>query len=222
MEDLLELNDDNVGVEQDSTAAAPQSKQQPKFNLDDNEDFRKFKSNSQRERDRLANALEAERQARAQQEARLRSIEMQGMDEVQRAKYERDEALAQLQGWQQSAQQQQAQYEWQRNMEEISTETGISIDELNEKAENLQHAWRIGNKYQRENPKGSRKAADDDEDDSRIDDRVALGGGKATPTATRIQQEYNQALEDNDMSGIFKAQEKAHKAGVTLVKRNRR
>jgi hypothetical protein len=222
--DLSELNDDGYEVESgtsqngepESTVEAPQSKRQPKVNLDDFEDFRKFKASVQqreeraaRERAEIARELEAQRAWR-------RQVEMAGMDEVERAKYERDEALRMVQAIKQEEAFRYQNWQWEQLIEEVSRETGVPKTQL-EEAKDSNDLWRIGRKYEREGGKRRRKNDDDDDDESRnVDDRVALGSNKGTSLEARLQSEMRAAKESGSMSAIFNVQEKAAKAGITL------
>lgn len=221
MEDLQELRDDGYEVEEGtspdggesrSTVEAPQSARQPKVNLDDLEEFRKFKSQTQRqyeterqERLRLQRELEEQRKWRIQ-------VERAGMSEVELAKAERDDALRLVQAIKEEENRRYQEWQWGELVKEVMRETGAP-EEMLQDAKDSNDLWRIGRKYE----SGKRRRSDDDEDDSRaVDDRVALGSNKATSLEARLRNEMKAAKDAGNMSAIFAVQEKAHKAGITL------
>lgn len=224
----MELDDNGTEVdfetsqgEPESTVENPRSSRQPqKINLDDLEEFRKFKSEVQKretrerqERERIARELEEQRQWR-------RSVELQGMDEVSRAKYERDEAFRALQAYQQEERRRYEEWQWDQLVQEVHRETGIPVDRLAD-AENSNDLWRLGRKYEREG--GKNRSRDDDDDDEpvsrRVDDRVSLGSDKRVSAEARFRQEIREAKENGDLDRVFEIQDKAYKMGLDLTRR---
>jgi hypothetical protein len=210
LEDILELDDQELGIEDgtsqgepDSIANPAQSRQPAKVNLDEFKEFRKFKSETQKRDYQKEQAILAERNQRQQLEMRLRAIEMEGLDDVGRIAYENKLLKQQLYEREQEDNRRYAEWQWTSLIDEVARETGIPKEDL-EDAKDSNDLWRMGRKYEREN--GAPRTTNN---------RVALGGGgKASSTEASIRNEYRKAREDNNYSGMNAAKEKAFKAGI--------
>lgn len=233
MVDELELDyDDDDVVDSDGTSEQgeavstdnPRSTRQPKkVNLDEFEEFRDWKRKSDQ---RVAQAERAASQAaqRAQAlEEQFHQARMNGMDEVDRVAYERDLLRRQLQQIEEQRNYDFQLFQWDRNLDDIVAETGVPREQIAD-AQNIHEAWRIGRKYEKQQAGKGKKASrydeldEDDEDTSArpVDDRVTLGAGKPQGKAGRLQADYNKALSQNDLDGMWEAEEKAIRAGISL------
>jgi hypothetical protein len=215
LEDLLELDGQDLGVdsgtsqgEPESIANPSQSRQPAKVNLDELEDFRKWKSAADKRDQANQQTIRTLQQQTDAYNARLRAVEMEGLDDVGKVAYENRELKRILQERTEDENRRYAEWQWKNLMEEVSRETGIPEEEL-EDAKDSNDLWRLGRKYERTNGKvqgdGTRTT----------DNRVAIGGGGKTGSVeSRIREEYRRAKEDNNYSAMNAAKEKAYKAGI--------
>jgi multidrug efflux pump subunit AcrA (membrane-fusion protein) len=228
MSDLLELDDTDLGVEAgtsqgepDSTAKVTPSSRQPKVNLDELEEFRKYKSEAQKREARILRNQQELQQRLDAEASRRRQVELSGMDETNRAKYERDEALRALQAHQDQQQRDMAAWQWEQILKEISTETGIDFDDLNEKANDVNHAWKLGHAYEKKNSGKREVSYAEDNDDDLLEEtprprRVDVGGGKTSSEKERAERTYKKALQDCDLDKMLAAEEYAIRKGFKL------
>jgi hypothetical protein len=209
----LELNEQDLGVEsgtsqgESDSIANPSERQPAKTNLDNDANFRKWKSAADKRDAQAQQTIRNLQQQTDAYNARLRAIEMEGLDDVGKVAYENRELRRILQERQEDENRRYAEYVWTNLIDEVARETGIPKEEL-EDAKDSNDLWRIGRKFERENGKVQGGG-------SRTDNRVALGGGsKSSSAESSIRQEYRTAVSNNDWAGMSAAKDKAYKAGI--------
>lgn len=223
-DDVVDYDGTSHEGEAESTDKPRNARQPKKVNLDELDEFRAWKSKSDQ---RVAQAERAAAQAaqRAQElERQFHEARMGSMDDADRIAYERDMLKRQIAEIEQQRAYDFQLFQWNQSLKEISEETGIDIEQL-EEAKDIHDAWRMGRKFEKSQGGKTRKTSrydeldeDEEEDEPRrpVDNRVALGDGKPQGKAGRIQVEYNKALEQYDYDGMLAAEEKAIRAGISL------
>jgi len=213
LSDLLELNEQDLGVEsgtsqgESDSIANPSERQPAKTNLDDDANFRKWKSAADKRDAQAQQTIRTLQQQTDAYNARLRAIEMEGLDDVGKVAYENRMLKQAIADRDAEENRRYAEYVWTSLMDEVHREHGIPLEEL-EDAKDSNDLWRLGRKYERENGKVPGSG-------SKTDNRVALGGGsKSSNAETSIRQEYRTALSNNDWAGMSAAKDKAARAGI--------
>lgn len=187
----------------------------PKVNLDDFEDFRKYKSSTQQ---RLSaterRAQEAEQRARSL-EQQWHQQQMASMDELQRTQYEKDLLARQLQ--QEREERQRDFYAWQReqDIQSVVRKLGVNRDELLEALPAGADSFVMWDVATDLAAKRSTEAKRNDPVRQQAN-QVDLGGGKPADTANEYQRMYERAKTENDVSAMLDAWAAADRAGVAI------
>ena len=216
MADDRELQEQEVdgvdeGVEESTalpTADEPKAERQPekrKVNLDELEEFRQWKSESDR---RLADTERRYQQQLAQQQAAIRERELSEMDDYQRLQYELQEERQQKAYMAQRLQEVEVQTARTRALGEVSQEMGVPISAL-EAAQDLNEAWRMAAQYVKntDQRKAQEKAtAEAAKAAARADkagrNQVDLGTGTANPPSD-WERDYSKAVNKKDSRSLF-------------------
>jgi hypothetical protein len=213
LEDLLELNDQDFGTDdgtsqgESGSVASPSERQPAKVNLDDDENFRKWKSAADKRDAQAQQTIRNLQQQTDAYNARLRAIEMEGLDDVGKVAYENRLLKQAIADRDAEENRRYAEYVWSNLIDEVHREHGIPKEEL-EDAKDSNDLWRMGRKYERENGKVL-------SDGSRTNNKVALGGGASSSSAeSSIRQEYRTAKSNNDWHGMNNAKDKAIAKGI--------
>lgn len=186
---------DTTGTEGQGQPEAPK----PKINLDDFEEFRKYRSEqdkrlSQVERQYVAQLREAQ-QRQAWYEQQLEEKTTSGMDDYQKQQYANSKLQARLKQLESQIQQQEIERAKYATLQQIATETGAPIDLLFE-AEDPNAAWAIGARYVKQQAGGVNP-----ETDRRERNQVDLGGGRATAPEDAWETEAKRLLRTKDSIG---------------------
>jgi len=194
-----------TGQANDPIADAAQARQpeNQKINLDEIEDFRKYKAEvdkklakERQERERLAaqyeQQLDQERRAREEKE-------LAGMDDYQRTQYERDKAMREAAYWREQAAMIQTQTARERELAGIAAKFGVPRDVLEEatsRAEALEMAW----DYQRQQEQEQRQRTEAESEERRSEreqkkaaNKVDLGSGIGSTPKSDFEREYEEA-----------------------------
>jgi hypothetical protein len=205
----LEQEVDGIGegVEEvrqpDPIAAATPARQPEKSNLDSNEDFRKWKSEYDR---KLANAERAANQERqryqqmiADQESRLRERELAGMDDYQRANYERDEALRMANHAAAQLRDMQTQMARTQALTVIANKAKIPVSAL-EEASSEGHAWQLAWDYAQQQLEERERQATyesaekrEQREQKRAANKVDVGVGQPSTPTNDWERDYAKA-----------------------------
>jgi hypothetical protein len=205
----LEQEVDGIGegVEEvrqpDPIAAATPARQPEKSNLDSNEDFRKWKSEYDR---KLANAERAANQERqryqqmiADQESRLRERELAGMDDYQRANYERDEALRMANHAAAQLRDMQTQMARTQALTVIANKAKIPVSAL-EEASSEGHAWQLAWDYAQQQQEERERQATyesaekrEQREQKRAANKVDVGVGQPSTPTNDWERDYAKA-----------------------------
>lgn len=214
-----ELDDDLQEEQSESTTRErdeqqPKSKKQAKPNWNDDPEFVRQRAEMQRRAAQAENyAREAADRAR-HFEQQLRQIQLSGMDDSQRALAERDMMAQQLQEIQRQRDLEAFAMERDRDLREMSEETGMPYEELAEQAydKSNHQMWKIARKWERDNREESVG-----KNTRQPDDRVDMGsGGKPKTSQQRFQAKYDDAKKLYNYKDMVRLEEEAHKAGVTI------
>lgn len=208
------------GVEEtrqpDLTADDGQGRQpeKSKVNLDEFEEFRKFKAETDKrltkerqERERLA----AQYQQQLEQERRaLREKQLAEMDDYQRTQFERDEARQEAAYWREQAARVETQTARERELNSIAQRFGVpreAIEEATSKAEALEMAWDY--KQQQEQAQAKVKERESDEqrqrrEQKRVANAVDTGGSSRPPVTENISAKLDEAFNSGDVRAYMR------------------
>ncbi len=195
-------------------AAATRQPDKPKEDLTSNEQFRKW----QAEYDRKLAALQKERdnertywQRQAEQQAQaLREKELAGMDDYERAKYERDEALRIANDNARKYADLQTQIARERELGQIAQKFNVPrevLEEATSRAEALEMAWDYREERQQEQAK-----AQEDESEERKQAReqkkqankVDTGSGIGSTPKSDWERDYEKAKASGSSAELAK------------------
>lgn len=193
-------------------AANARQPEQPKEDLTSNEQFRKW----QAEYDRKLAALQKEREneraywqrQHEEQQQRLREKELAGMDDYQRAQYERDEALRIANDNARRYQELQTQIARERELNAIATKFGVPrevLEEATSRAEALEMAWDYREQQQQE--QRQRQERDSEErrtqrEEKRAANKVDTGAGIGSTPKSDFEREYEAALKSGNSAKL--------------------
>lgn len=204
----------------DPIADAVQVRQpeKPKVNLDEFDEFRKFRAEmdkrlakERQERERLA----AQYQQQLEQERRAREEkELAGMDDYQRTQYERDKAIREAAYWREQAAMVAQQTDRQRGLSELINEYsdthGVTIpitefDEVTTPAE----AYRVANRYVKQQLQEQRQRTERDSEERRTQreekraaNKVDTGAGIGSTPKSDFEREYEAALKSGNSAKL--------------------
>ena len=189
--------------------------QQPKINLDEFEDFRKYKGVMTSKLNQVERERAADRQRLTQLQQQLNAKAMEGMDELERERYEKQQYAEMARAAQQEIDAMKRENDRQAVLFDISSETGCPMDMLLE-SDSPHDAWRIGNKYAREQTGTIVKEKVKERLDKQQRNQVDVGGG-ATPSAQGdLQSRWTLARSQYDVSAQMDIMAEANRAGITL------
>ena len=200
--------------EQAQAGQAQQPAQPQNVNLDDLPEFRQWKSNADR---RIAQQEQQYRQQmqrqRAEYEARLaermRPEERQKFD-TERLQRERDEALQQLNQYQQE----RAYYD---GIAYITQETGVPMEHL-DLTGTPEQAWASAARWLRNNNQQQAQSRQVEEEQDRKANSVDLGGGSPPQSkATKLRDRYKAAQKSFNTFEMMRVLDEAEEAGVTSL-----
>lgn len=202
------------------TTAPPPERQpeKPKINLDDYEEFRKYKS----EQDKRISALERqhrqqlaqEQQRRAAYEQQLEEKQLAGMDDYQKLQYR----MGKLEQENTTLRTQRQQDEIDRaryvTLQEIVKQTGVPM-ELIIDAEDPTQAWATGAAYLRKQTAGGQQQQQ--EQDKRDRNAVDVGGGRTASAGDNdLQARYDRAMKRYDTGAALEIMHEADVRGIEL------
>ena len=185
---------------------------QPKENLDSNEQFRKWKAEYDRKLDALQKERENERthwqRQYEEQQQRIREKELAGMDDYQRAQYERDEALRIANDNARRYADLQTQIARERELSAIATKFSVpreALEEATSRAEALEMAW----DYRQHNEQEQRQRTERDSEERRTQreekraaNKVDTGAGIGSTPKSDFEREYEAALKSGNSAKL--------------------
>ena len=204
----------NENSEQAQAGQAQQPAQPQKVNLDELPEFRQWKSNADR---RIAQQEQQYKQQmqrqRAEYEARLaermRPEERQKFD-TERLQRERDEALQQLNQYQQE----RAYYD---GIAYITQETGVPMENL-DLTGTPEQAWASAARWLRNNNQQQAQSRQVQEEQDRRANSVDLGSGLAPRSKeAKLRERYKAASANANTFEMFRVLSEAEEAGVTSL-----
>ena len=207
----LEQEVDGIGegvsteTAQDPIAAATPARQ-PEKKTDDlttNEQFRKWQAEQDRKLSTMQRERDQERQRYQQmiadQESRLRERELAGMDDYQRAQYERDEALRMANHAAAQLRDMQTQMARTQALTVIANKAKIPVSAL-EEASSEGHAWQLAWDYaQQQREERERQATyesaekREQREQKRAANWVDVGVGQPSTPTTDFERDYAKA-----------------------------
>ena len=205
---------ENADAQAQTTAANEQTRQP--VDLTQFPEFRSWQSSADaRVAQAQRAAQEAQQQARALQ-AQWHQERMQGMDEAQRIVYENNLLRQQLQEQAQQRELEQYAYTRARDIDEIHRSTGVAKEEL-EKFPTVHDAWAYAVNQMAKSPAKTAAVAKAQAAEAETPDPVDIGAGKAVDPATKLYNEWKDAVtKEYDMTKAMRLEEKALKAGIDI------
>jgi predicted ribosome quality control (RQC) complex YloA/Tae2 family protein len=212
--DERELQEQDLGVDAgDSTESAQQATApvdakptaQPRVNLDELPEFRRFRSEYDR---KLAEQERRYQQQLAQREAELRNSRLAEMDDYQRLEYELNEERQRAAAAYQRLQEVEVEQAKMRVLREVSAEMGVPVEAIAE-AQDVADAWRLAAIKQRELQQ-QRETERQEQENRRVaeragkiaNNRVDLGTGTPVP-ANDWERTYLAAKARKDARSLF-------------------
>lgn len=219
----LEQERDGIGEEVQETgqsddpiadAAAARQPEKPKVNLDEVEDFRKWKA----EYDRKLAAMEKERaneraywQRQAEEaQAAARAKQLEGMDDYERTRFERDEALRIANANAQRLAELQTQIARERELNQIAQKFGVPLSALEEatsRAEALEMAWDYREQRQQEQVRAQAEESEErkqQREQKKQANKVDTGSGIGSTPMSDWEREYEKALKSGNSAALAK------------------
>lgn len=126
-------------------------------------------------------------------QAQNRELVMRDMTEVERLKFERDEAYGFANATQAQLQDQERERARQADLQQIAETTGAPVEELQD-AESPQAAWAKAVDYMKRQSQPARAAAAERSEAN----AVYLGGGAPSTPTTRQEQRYQQLMRERN------------------------
>lgn len=204
-----------TGQANDPIADAANARQPEKVQADDLTDDPRFRK-WQAEQDRKLAKLRQEVEQREQQYQRqleqerqaLRQKQLEGMDDYERAKYEREEAIREAAYWREQAAMIQTQTARERELNNIATKFGVPrevLEEATSRAEALEMAWDYREQQQQE--QRQRQERDSEErrtqrEEKRAANKVDTGAGIGSTPKSDFEREYEAALKSGNSAKL--------------------
>lgn len=220
----LDVERDGIGeeVEQDvrqsqDPIAATAPTRQPEKKTDDltaDERFRKWQAEYDK---KLAN-LQKESQLKeqryqqqlAEREKALREQQLAGMDDYERAKYEREEAKREAEYWRQQASVIQTQTARERALAQIANKAKVPMEVL-EEAESEGHAWQLAWDYREQQEQEQTRQRDEQSaekqaqrEQKKAANRVDTGAGVPAAAADDWGRATDSYRKNKDAAGLFR------------------
>lgn len=214
-----ELDTTQAGVDGtpngEAAATAGQGQERQPVDLTKLPEFRSWQSERDRRDAYMQQQLQQEALARQNLEAQFHQVRMEGLDETGKLSYQNQLLQNQLNEVARQRELDQYAFTRQRDLEEISTKTGVPFNELSQ-FNNVHEAWRYA--VDKAPVTRSGKPAKVIED-AETPDPVDLGAGKHVDAATKLYTEWKKAKNtDFDMAAMWTLEEKAIAAGVDTNK----
>lgn len=207
----LEVQDEGVGEGVENSTAEPTAQstdsRQPekKVNLDEFEEFRKYRSETDR---RMAEMERRYQQQLAQQQQELRNRQMAGMDDYQRLEFELNETRQREQYAYQRIQEIEANQQKLQVLSEISRAMGVPVDAMSE-AQDYMDAIRLASSYKQQTEQQraaqAEKAAaakQQARQEKAERNRVDTGSGTVVPPNT-LDQQFKGARTSKDLAKLY-------------------
>lgn len=169
--------------------AAPQQTSK-EINLFELPQFRAFQSQQTRTVNQLQQRL-------AQAESAVREARVGSMDELERAKYERDEAFQRLQQYEVALRDTEIQRQKLSDLNDIAQETGVPIEQLYDSG-NLHEAWLRANKFLKQQTNKQAETKAQELARKQEANRVDVGGGAPSTATTRWEEQMREAVKKKD------------------------
>ena len=191
-------NEEYIEVSEEETvddSAEDRQPEKPKINLDESEEFRRWKS----EADKRISAAEKAAAASKAEADRLKAIadsaRMETMSDEDRLQYQLRVTQQELQAMKNMTEEQKLLSMKAQTLAQISSETGIPVSQL-EEAANPTDAWAMGVAYMKKQDKKSVRSSQVKENS------VDVGGGTPPPTRSTTSA-LEEAKRRGDMAAIY-------------------
>lgn len=168
--------------------------------LDVEKEMQRIRSETGRQLAQARREAEQARLAAEQVRQQNRALVMRDMSDVDRALYERDEAVNFARQTNAEREAERQERERLADLQAIANETGAPMEELLQ-AQSYGAAWQMGVAHMRKQTPTARKAEEErDEANS-----VYIGSGAPSTPATRREQKYDKMFQDRDINSYILA-----------------
>jgi hypothetical protein len=212
-----ELDEVGGGVEHgtstgEATTAPTTPNRQPKVNLNEIEEFKKWQSAADRRvEDAARRAYEAEQRAAALEQS-FHQNAMSQLEGAERVAYENNLLRKNLENIQRQRDLDAYAIQRQRDLQEIASKTGAPLEAI-EDAPNVHVAWARAYEYAAQNNKPKPR---EEEIAERANDNVDIGGGRPRGKASALQEEYNKHRKAYDLGKQLEVMARADREGVAI------
>lgn len=168
--------------------------------LDVEKELQRIRSETGRQLAQARREAEQARQAAEQIRLQNRALVMRDMSDVDRANFERDEAINFARQTNAEREAERQERERLADLQAIAKETGAPMEELLQ-AESYGQAWQMGVAHMRKQTPTARQAEEDREEAN----AVYIGSGAPSTPATRREQKYDKMFNDRDINAYILA-----------------
>ena len=218
----LEQSPPGIGAEveqarqSDPIAEAAEARQpdKPKEDLTANEQFRRWQAEmdkklaaERKERERLERQYQQQLAAQQQQ---LEERQLSGMDDYQRAQYERDKAIQEATYWREQAAMIQTQTARERELGTIAQKFSVPrevLEEATSRAEALELAFDYREKQQQEQARAQAEESEErkrEREQKKLANQVDTGSGIGSSPKTDFERDYEKALKSGSSQQLAK------------------
>ena len=190
-------------VQEQASPKAPSSssksggKKEPKVNLYQSEEFRRYQATQNRQ-------IEEERQRRMALEAQIREQQLKGMNDYEKAQFRAQEAERQAQELEQRLKMKELEDIKRQDMQRLHDRTGIPIDML-ESATSFDEAQNMALEYMESNLESTIEERVTAALEAKLANRTDIGGGKPEPVKSQAQELRETATETRNSVDFVKS-----------------
>ena len=212
-----ELDETEIGHEADEQES---SDRQPPVNLDELEDFRRWKSSMDKQISQKDKML-ADMQNRMSQIEREREQQLlANMDEMERARYDAKKAAEYAYSLEQQLRQTNMMTQRQKDLLDIAQTVGVTVEEIDNPEWNLHETWKNAQDIARKKRAGGGKQKQSEQTQGESErsgpPRVDTGQGTPPSKATDLQRLYDAAMKNYDTGAALDIMARAAEVGVQL------